>query len=85
MKRASLVAALALIAAGPAFASPTAAADAQAKADKVVCKRIVETGSLVRGSRICKTRRAWDSEGQAARKQTHDMQNQSLINTRAPQ
>jgi hypothetical protein len=30
--------------------------------DKVICKRFVETGSLVKGTRTCKTRREWDRE-----------------------
>jgi len=33
------------------------AADAQ---DKLICKRFVETGSLVRGYRMCKTKRDWE-------------------------
>ena len=30
--------------------------------DKMICKRFVETGSLVRGTRICKTKREWEHD-----------------------
>lgn len=30
--------------------------------DKVVCKRFTETGSLVKGYRVCKTKQEWDRE-----------------------
>ncbi|HEX8481502.1 MAG TPA: hypothetical protein VF650_06350 [Allosphingosinicella sp.] len=86
MKYAPIVAAFSLLASAPALAGSSSGGTTQARdPDKVICKRIVDTGSLVRGTRICKTRKAWDNDGQAARKQTHDMQNQGLINTRAPQ
>ncbi len=35
------------------------AADPQ---DKVICKRFVETGSLVKGQRTCKTKREWERD-----------------------
>lgn len=35
------------------------AADPQ---DKMICKRFVETGSLVKGYRTCKTKREWENE-----------------------
>lgn len=30
--------------------------------DKLICKRFVETGSLVRANRVCKTKRDWERE-----------------------
>ena len=42
------------------------ASDAQ---DKVICKRFVETGSLVKGYRTCKTKREWEIERDAVRMQ----------------
>lgn len=30
--------------------------------DKIVCKRFIETGSLVRGYRTCKTKWEWERE-----------------------
>ena len=27
--------------------------------DKMVCKRFIETGSLIKGYRVCKTKREW--------------------------
>ncbi|HEU0134781.1 MAG TPA: hypothetical protein VFR28_08155 [Allosphingosinicella sp.] len=86
MKNASFVAAFALLAAAPALAdTPSGATNPAKDPDKVVCKRTVDTGSLVRGTRVCKTRREWDRAGQSARKQAHDMQTQGQLNTRAPQ
>jgi hypothetical protein len=37
------------------------------KADKVICRRYVEIGSLVKGIRICKTKREWDLEHENVR------------------
>jgi hypothetical protein len=82
VKHVRFVAALALLSAGPVLAHPEDKGDTQAGApDKIVCKRIVETGSLVKGRRTCKTRSTWDSEGQAARRQIQEMQDGSLINS----
>lgn len=42
---------------------PDAAAERAADPqDKMICKRFVETGSLVRGTRVCKTKREWDHD-----------------------
>jgi hypothetical protein len=30
--------------------------------DKIICKKFIETGSLVRGTRICKTKRDWERD-----------------------
>ena len=30
--------------------------------DKMICKRFIETGSLVRGYRVCKTKREWQQD-----------------------
>ncbi len=37
------------------------------KADKMICKRFLETGSLVKGYRQCKTKRDWEREREAIR------------------
>lgn len=39
--------------------APERAGDPQ---DKMICKRFIETGSLVKGYRECKTKREWDRE-----------------------
>ncbi len=44
--------------------SPKPAVDRQ---DEKICKRFVETGSLVKGYKTCKTRREWERESQDAR------------------
>lgn len=36
-------------------------------ADPVICKRYVETGSLARTTKVCRTRSAWKKESSALR------------------
>ena len=47
-------------------AAPTASADKAEKTadagDKMICKRFVETGSLVKGYRTCKPKWEWERE-----------------------
>ena len=85
VKLASVVAALALVGTGPAFAHPHDKPETvSSKPDKVVCKRLVETGSLVRGAKTCKTRAEWDRHGEMARRQVQEIQDSSLINSSRP-
>ncbi len=44
-----------------------------ANAQKRICKRTVDTGSLVRGKRECRTRAEWDRIAEAARAGGQDM------------
>ena len=56
-----------------AQAAPAAQDAAEKPSDngeKVICKRFVETGSLVRGYRTCKTKREWERERDALWRQT---------------
>lgn len=39
-------------------------------ANKVICKRFLETGSLVRGYRMCKTKADWEKSRDALRQTT---------------
>lgn len=62
-----VIAAVALLAsaAGAADRAPVKKDEAEKASDsrdKVICKRFVETGSLVRGYRICKTKAEWERE-----------------------
>ncbi len=41
--------------------------------DKMICKRFLETGSLVKGYRECKTKKEWDAARDSIR--SHDMIN----------
>ncbi|HYW17254.1 MAG TPA: hypothetical protein VE891_14015 [Allosphingosinicella sp.] len=85
MKHASVIAVIALLGSSPVLASHKHKTDSAAgKPDKVVCKRIVETGSLVRGAKTCKTRAQWDHDGALARRQVQDIQDASLINSSRP-
>ncbi len=47
--------------------------------DKVVCRRILETGSLVKGKRVCLTRREWALASEKGRERAEEMQ--TLIST----
>jgi hypothetical protein len=70
MLRVLLASALLLPAAAPAPAPAPqrdAAERAADKGDKLICKRFLETGSLVRGYRVCKTKRDWERERDALR------------------
>lgn len=42
-----------------AGASTPPAAAPQDPLDKIVCRRILETGSLIKGQKVCNTRREW--------------------------
>ena len=57
---------IALLAANPVAAQQVGKTDVAEKSadprDKIICKRFVETGSLVRGYRTCKTKADWDRE-----------------------
>jgi hypothetical protein len=67
----SLTAALLLLAGTAAAAAPPQTPDDHEKsadqADKVICKRFKETGSLVSSRRVCKTKRDWERERDALR------------------
>jgi hypothetical protein len=79
LKYAPFVAAFALLSAGPLLAGSEAN-----NPDKIVCKRQVDTGSLVRGKRICKTRQEWARSSQGAREKGQSMQEAGRVNTMAP-
>lgn len=67
-----------LLLSAPAFAeTTTAAAPAQtseAKKEKLICRREVETGSLVKAKKTCFTKSEWDKIGDAARRNATQMQ-----------
>jgi hypothetical protein len=47
--------------------------------DKVICRRTLETGSLVKGKRVCLTRREWARASEKGRERAEEMQ--TLIST----
>lgn len=49
-----------LLAAGPGLAAEPAPAKRPADPDRLICKRSVETGSLVARVKACHTRKDWD-------------------------
>lgn len=50
------------------------AAEQVRPADKLICRRMAETGSLVRKKRVCHTQGEWARISDAARKNTQDLQ-----------
>lgn len=67
-----------ILAAAPAFAapSPKPAEDA----NKPICKRQVEIGTLVGRRKVCKTRAEWAAEMRQAQEDTRLMQTPSATN-----
>lgn len=68
---AGMVAALML--AGTSASAATAAEQVR-PADKLICRRMAETGSLVRKKRVCHTQGEWARISDAARKNTQELQ-----------
>ncbi len=66
MLRSFAVAGLLLIGSAAIAEQPKPVADAGEKAadpgDKIICKKFLETGSLVRGYKTCKTKREWEHD-----------------------
>lgn len=66
-----LIALMAAIGPSLAVAAPAASAEPAVKPafddEKLICRKQVETGSLVRGKRVCMTRAEWAKLGDAAR------------------
>lgn len=56
-----------LLLAGAPEAAPTTAAAADKPEEKMVCRREVETGSLIKGKRICMTAKQWQKIADANR------------------
>ena len=65
--------------ANAAVAAAPAPAPAEDPLNKIVCRRILETGSLVKGERVCLTRREWALASEKGRDRATEMQ--TLINT----
>lgn len=51
--------------------------------DKVTCRRYLETGSLIKGTKVCHTRREWARLNDEARQDTEAMQ--QMKNAPTPQ
>lgn len=60
----------------PVAAPATAMSAAPAQKAKVICRREVEIGSLVKGTRRCATVTEWRKSADAAREQTMRIQDQ---------
>jgi hypothetical protein len=58
-------------------ASPTAVAATDAAAEKKVCKRQKQIGSMVRAKKICRTKAEWSESETQARQDVNEMQRTS--------
>lgn len=56
-----------------ADAAASAPPPAPNPADKIVCRRILETGSLVKGQRVCHTRAEWARLADLGRRDAEDL------------
>jgi hypothetical protein len=74
MYRSVIFTVAALVSAATAvYATPPAAGTAEKTVnprDRIVCRTFLDTGSLVRSTRTCKTRREWDAEAANLRSPT---------------
>jgi hypothetical protein len=48
-------------------------------ASKVICKKSVDTGSLVRARKVCRTRAEWEKANTIAREQGQRLQDRGLV------
>jgi hypothetical protein len=85
----NMIASIGLLALAMMADASTAAPRADAPVDpmeKVVCRRYVETGSLVRSKRVCRTKRDWVNVDQQGRKLAEDIYDKGINRpTRDPQ
>ena len=70
---------LVLIMTADATTSPPTAATPIDPMEKVVCRRYIETGSLVKSKRVCRTRREWVDADQKGRKTAEDLYDRGII------
>ncbi|MEA1013183.1 hypothetical protein [Sphingosinicella sp. LY1275] len=60
----------------PALANPVTAEGSKPTTERKICKKEIETGSLVKGRKICMTAREWARATEDAQKQASEMQSQ---------
>ncbi len=58
---------LAILAQGSAASTATASAAPVDPLDKIVCKKTLETGSLIKGKKVCLSRRQWNKVAEEGR------------------
>ncbi len=75
MKTSMFLAALAATAFVAAAAGAAEPAKPALDDDKVICKKSVDTGSLIRGKKRCMTRKQWNESAEAMRRQVMEGQN----------
>jgi hypothetical protein len=71
--------ALTLLSPGQAVVPPAASESPQA-AEKMVCKRLVQTGTRFK-TRICKPKGEWDAEREASARSAKEMIDRPVVNT----
>jgi hypothetical protein len=63
----------------PAEPAATPVVDAEDALEKMVCKRTTETGSLIKGKKVCLTRREWYKLSENGRAMGHQMQERNAV------
>lgn len=53
-------------------AAPPVSAEPQQPEEKLICERQVETGSRLKGKKVCKTKRQWEIDAAEARRAVRD-------------
>lgn len=80
-----LIGSILLLAATPAVAdTPTGPKPPKGSPNETVCRREVDTGSLIRGRRTCMTRAQWQAQAEAAQASAQRQEELSRINSEAP-
>lgn len=62
-----------MLAESSAATPPAAAPPAPRPEDKIVCRKILETGSLIKGERVCHTRAEWAKLADLGRRDAEDL------------
>jgi hypothetical protein len=73
----SILSAALLSSASPTAVTSATKADADADANKKICKREKQIGSMVRTKKICRTRAEWDEAAAQARQDMGEIQRTS--------
>jgi hypothetical protein len=67
--------AIVLAAVAAMSAAPATAAETSGNPGKKICRKMPETGSLVKAQKICRTAKEWQAQQEAGREAVRDFQN----------
>lgn len=74
MSKTTLLACLALLAAPAAAIAGEQSENASKPKERVICKKVVDTGSLVKGKKKCMSATSWERLSDASRERAKEMQ-----------